>query len=171
MTFDPILTAPLVIQIHAAAATLSLVLGPVALLRKRRDRVHRLTGYTWVMAMALTALSSFGIHGFGIIGPLSPLHLLAVLVLFSLWQGMRYILAGNVAGHRATMQGLYWRGVVVAGLFNFLPGRTVSRMVLPDAQEAGYWVIAFGLLVLLAQWWFARKNARPQPASGEIQRA
>ncbi len=170
MTFEPFLTAPFIIQIHAASAFLAIVLGPLALLRKRRDRLHKLAGYTWVIAMAITALSSFGIHGFGLIGPFSPLHLLAVLALWSLWQGMRCIFAGDIAGHRAAMQGLYWRGLCVAGLFIFLPGRTLSRMVFPEAQSLGYGVIVLGGLALLAQWWMSRKPRTKARIGSPVQR-
>ena len=32
------------------------------------------------------------------------------------------------------MTNLYWYGLVIAGLFNFLPGRLVNRAVLGDAR-------------------------------------
>ncbi|MBV0914000.1 DUF2306 domain-containing protein [Anianabacter salinae] len=150
MTFDPLLDAPLHIQLHTAAATLALVLGPMAILRPRRDRLHKSLGYVWVAAMAFTALSSFAIGNFGVIGPVSPIHLLAVLVLWSLWRAMRAILAGNVRLHRVIMQNLYWKGLLIAGLFNFLPGRTLSRALLPDTPEAGWAVIGAGLALIFA---------------------
>lgn len=149
MTFDPILAAPPVIQIHAAAASLALLLGPLPLLRKRYDRLHKVAGYVWVTAMAVTALTAFGIHGVALIGPFSPIHLLAVLTLVSLVTGIRYVIKGNIRAHRATMTNLYLRGLVLAGLFNVLPGRTVSRMLFPEQPELGWLVIALGLSALI----------------------
>ena len=165
MTLTPFLTAPLHIQMHAVAALLAIGLGPVALYRTRRDALHKWIGRTWVAAMAVTALSSFLIWNFGLIGPFSPIHLLSVLALWSLWQGLAYIRRGNPAAHAAVFRSLYWRGLCVAGLFNFLPGRTMNRSLLPDMPEAGYGVIALGLTVLLAQWYLQRRGGpHPHPA-------
>ncbi len=148
MTLDPFLAAPVHIQIHAAAAVLAIGLGPLAILRRRRDRLHKIAGYTWVAAMLVTALSAFTITSFGVVGPFSPIHLLAVLALWSLWRGMAAILRGDVRLHRTVMESLYWRGLILAGLFNFLPGRTTSRAIFPEMPEAGYAVIVFGLVVM-----------------------
>ena len=46
MSFDPLLTAPFQIQLHVGFAVIAIVLGPIALFRTRRDRIHRITGYT-----------------------------------------------------------------------------------------------------------------------------
>lgn len=149
MSLAPLLSAPLHIQIHAMAAMLAIGLGPIALYRTRRDIWHKTSGYLWVLAMAVTALSSFTITNFGMVGPFSPIHLLAVFALWSLYQGMREVFACNIKAHAATMRSLYWRGLMVAGLFNFLPGRTMNRVFLNDAREVGYVVIAVGVLALL----------------------
>jgi uncharacterized membrane protein len=159
MSLDPILSAAPVIQIHASAALLALLLGPVALYRRRRDRLHKITGYLWVLAMAVTALSSFGIWSFALIGPFSPIHLLAVLALWSLWQGMRQILAGRVAAHAQTMRSLYWRGLIIAGLFNFMPGRVVNRTLFAQGGWQGWIVIAPGLALIL---WDGLRRRRMQ---------
>lgn len=81
MTLSPILTAGPEVQLHIAAAIVSIVLGPFALYLRRGTRLHRSVGYSWVVAMMVLALSSFAIHGFGLIGPFSPLHGLALLTL------------------------------------------------------------------------------------------
>jgi uncharacterized membrane protein len=41
MTLDPFTTAPIAVQIHMASALIAVCLGPFALYRKRRDRLHR----------------------------------------------------------------------------------------------------------------------------------
>lgn len=163
MTLTPLLTAPPHIQIHAFAALLAVVLGPYAILRRRRDRLHRVAGYVWVGAMATVALSSFTIWSFGMIGPFSLIHLLSILALWSLWTGMRAVFRGDIAAHRAAMEGLYWRGLLVAGVFNFLPGRTLNRMVFADRPELGQAVIVAGLAALAIHWWLGRR-----PASGAV---
>ena len=160
MTLTPLLTAPLNIQIHASAALLAVALGPFVILRQRRDRLHKTAGYVWVSAMAVTALSSFTIWSFGVIGPFSPIHLLSILAVGSLWHGMRAAFRGDVAVHRASMEGLYWRGLLVAGALNFLPGRTMNRSLLGDQPQLGYAVIAACLGALALQWWMSRQPAQ-----------
>lgn len=148
MTLEPILTAAPHVQLHVIAATLAIGLGPVAILRRRRDRLHKAAGYAWVLAMAVTAVSSFWITSFGVVGPFSPIHLLALFALWSLWVGMTRILRGDVSGHRSAMEGLYWRGLLLAGAFNFLPGRVVNRSFFPDQPELGFVVLALGLIAI-----------------------
>lgn len=147
---SPILTAPTEIQIHAFAATVALILGPVALYGSPGAALHRISGYVWVVAMATTALSAFAIHSFPLIGPFSPIHGLAIFALWSLWTGMRQVFARNIRGHRNTMRSLYWNGLILAGLANFLPGRATNRVLVPDQPELGWLVIALGLLGVVA---------------------
>ncbi|WP_425098943.1 DUF2306 domain-containing protein [Tropicibacter sp. S64] len=156
MSLDPLLAAPLATQIHALAAVVALTVGPVALYRRRRDRLHRTLGYIWVLAMAILALSSFAIQGFRVIGPFSPIHLLSILVLVSLWTGVRHAVQGRAEAHRQTMIALFWRALCAAGLLTFLPGRLVNRIVFGEHETLGYWAIGLGLGLLIAQWLVAR---------------
>ena len=126
MTLALYLTAAPHIQFHIALAIVALGLGPVALYRKRRDCVHKMFGYAWVVCMAGVALSSFTITSFGVFGPFSPIHLLAVWTLCSLFIAMRHVINGRIALHRLIMRNLYWYGLIVAGLLNFLPGRSTN---------------------------------------------
>lgn len=174
MTFAPILDAPAHIHVHVIAATLALGLGPVALYRRRRDTVHRVVGAAWVFAMVVTALSAFTIHSFGLIGPFSPIHLLAVLALWALWQGMTHVRARRFAAHGAVMRSLYWNGLCLAGLFTFLPGRLVNRALFSNEPRFGLIVIALGaatLLVIALREHLPRRRAgggkgAPSPARG-----
>lgn len=150
MTLFPVLNAAPVVQIHIIAGCVAILLGPVALYRRPRGLAHKCAGYAWVMAMAGLALSSFAIHGFALVGPFSPLHMLALVTLWSLWMGLRHARAGRIGLHRRVFGNLYWYGVMVAGLFNFLPGRIINQAVFPQTAELGYAVIALGLGVAVA---------------------
>ncbi|MGR3491992.1 MAG: DUF2306 domain-containing protein [Shimia sp.] len=142
MTFEPFLTAPLTIQIHAALAFTALVLGPVALWRRRRDRLHKVVGYVWVLGMGGAALSALAIPShFSPIG-LGPIHLLSVYALWGIVVAMRAVFARDIATHKATMEAMYVRGLCLAGAFNLLPGRTSARSLIPDAPWIGFIVIA-----------------------------
>lgn len=149
MTFDPFIYAPVYIQIHAAAAFYALVIGPIALHRQRRDFWHKVVGYSWILSMVVAAVSSFWIHSFGLIGPFSPLHLLAILVLVSVAQAIYYAIKGRFAAHKAVVTNLYYRGLIIAGLFNFLPGRSSNRAVFGENDSLGYVVLGLGLTLVL----------------------
>ncbi|MFL2786041.1 MAG: DUF2306 domain-containing protein [Paracoccaceae bacterium] len=59
-----ILEAPVQIKFHIVCALYALIIGPLEIFRNRRDKLHRWLGYSWVVALALTALSSFLSSGF-----------------------------------------------------------------------------------------------------------
>lgn len=145
MTLTPLLDAEPIIQLHVLCASIGLLLGPVSLYQPRRGRLHKVVGYVWVLAMGATALSAFFIHSFPLIGPFSPIHGLAIFTLWSLFVGMRHVFAGRIHEHRTVMRSLYWNGLAIAGLFNFLPGRTLNRMVFDDVRAFGYGIIAVGI--------------------------
>ncbi|AKS46723.1 Uncharacterized membrane protein [Octadecabacter temperatus] len=160
MSLEPLLSAPLPIQIHAASAMFAIVLGPFPLYRKRGDMVHKVVGYLWVVAMVGATLSSFFIYSFAIIGPFSPLHGLAILALWSLWRGISFARAKNIPAHRATFRSLYWTGLMIAGLANFLPDRRINEAVFNGQDELGFIVIAVGSVVILAIVFGERIKAR-----------
>ena len=141
MTLTPLANADHVIQFHVICALFSVVLGPFVLLRTRRDRLHKITGYIWVVTMAALATSSFGIREYAMIGPLSPIHGLAVFTLWSLWVGVRHAIQGRIDIHRRVFNNLYWYGLLVAGTVNFLPGRRMNEVAFGGRDELGLWFI------------------------------
>lgn len=145
------------VAVHIVFALFALILGPVALFRRRRDRWHRWFGRAWVVAMAGTSLSSFAITGlsgvitvFGInpLGPFSPIHLLSVYLLWGLWNGVAAIRRGNVILHKRLMVGLYTQALLIASVLTLWPGRTISRMLAPDAPWLGLGVAMLVALLL-----------------------
>jgi uncharacterized membrane protein len=157
------------IVVHLVAAMLAMILGPLAIYRKRRDRLHRVLGYAWVAAIALTAVSSFALHavvlhfafGFGAI------HLLAVWALWTIWAGVQDARAGRIAPHRARMAGLYWQGLTVAGLLTLLPGRVLNDFLFATRPEIGLWVIlGFGAGLL----WINLRSGLTAPSVPERHR-
>jgi len=163
MSLQPFLDAPAHIQVHAAAATLAAILGPIPLYRKRRDGLHKTLGYVWVLAMATVAISAFFIHSFAVIGPFSPLHLFAILTLGSLWFGIKFARQGDIRRHQVVFRNLYWFGLWIAGLANFLPGRTSNEAAFGGADHLGWVMIALGGAVILVQ---ALRAAAPAQGGG-----
>lgn len=123
------------IAIHMSLALTAVALGPVALWarlgRTTRPRLHRAMGYAWVTGMLGAALTGLFIRDFHLpnIGGYTPIHLLIPLTLLSLYRSFRYLAAGNVQGHRRSMQWLYFNACIVAGAFTLLPGRHLGQQV------------------------------------------
>ncbi len=169
MSIDPILSAPVYLQIHVVSALLSILLGPVPMYRRKRDRIHKGFGYVWVVAMATVAVSSFWIHSFAVIGPFSPLHGLAVLTVWSLWNGIRHARAGNIRVHRIIFRNLYWYGLMIAGLANFLPDRRMNEVIFGGQDQWGWLVIAAGGCAIAVAVIRGRRDAQKQVAQAAAQ--
>lgn len=80
MNFEPLLNAPLAIQIHVAAVVPAAIIGLVIFLRRKGTKLHRVLGRVWIVLMIATAISSFFIHQINLVGGFSPIHLLSILV-------------------------------------------------------------------------------------------
>ncbi len=164
MTLLPLFEASTQIQVHVTAALVSVALGPIVILRHRRDRLHKIGGYVWCMAMLTVAISSFWIREFTLIGRFSPIHLLSVLTLWSLWIGLRHAIARRIEAHRDVFRNLYLYGLLVAGTLNFLPGRRLNQVVFGQAEDLGLWLMA--AMGVLAAGLALRRRMRRQFGAG-----
>jgi uncharacterized membrane protein len=124
-----ILAAAPVIQIHIAGAVVALVIGTVLMIGVKGTTLHRTLGWGWVVAMALTAVSSLFIRQINH-GALSFIHLLSGWTIVALPMAIYAIKRGKVAAHRRTMTGLFVGGLIIAGLLTFLPGRLMWTVFL-----------------------------------------
>lgn len=153
MSFDPILTAEPVIRLHIAFAFIALVAGPVAMFRKTRDRLHKVAGYLAATGMLGLALSGFAIKSdIAVIAHFGPIHIFSVMATWGIAEAMYYIYRGDVAKHQASMLSVWFGALGLAGLFTFLPGRTMNRALFGNRMELGYVVIALGLVGLFLLW-------------------
>ncbi len=173
MNFDPLLHASPVIQIHAAAAILALLVGAIVLFRRKGDRRHRVLGKLWVTLMAIVALSSFFIWTIRLWGVFSPIHLLSILTLFLLWRAVSYARARNIVLHKRTMQYTYVLALVITGLFTFYPGRIMSKVAFgPEgATPAKIAVFALVLVVVAVAAWLVVRWRRSVSEQSVYRRA
>ena len=111
------------LAIHLVSVVPAVPIGAVVLLRRKGTRAHRLLGRVWALLMMTGALSSFGLHG--LMGHLSPIHLLSALTVFAVPYGVRSAIKGDIARHQRTMTRVYI-GLISAGLFAFVPGRLLG---------------------------------------------
>jgi uncharacterized membrane protein len=129
MNLDPLLNAPFVLQLHVALACCAVLLAIPIFSMKRGTPLHKALGRLWVGSMALVALSSFFIFELRLIGPFSPIHLLSVYVLVQLYLSIRAVRRGDIRRHQQTMKSMSFWGLVVAGAFTFMPGRTMHTLL------------------------------------------
>ena len=153
MIIDVLTTAGPVIILHASTALFAVILGPVALYRRSRDFWHRVAGVVWVMSMLVVATSSLFIHEVRMVGPFSIIHVLSLMTLAGLTQGMRALYRGNRRRHGRIMRSLYLQALILAGIFTFLPGRRMNAMVFPDSPMSGFvMVMAIGAVAGWMIW-------------------
>ena len=113
-----------VLKLHIGAALTALAVGIVIMLRPKGVGLHRTLGWSWVIAMATTAVSSLFLHGLNG-DKLSLIHLLSGWVIVALPMGVWAIRSRKVQMHRRMMTGLFVGGLLGAGALTFIPGRLV----------------------------------------------
>jgi len=152
------------IAIHAIAASYVLLLGPVNLLRRRRDRAHRLIGFGWTVMMLITCLSSFGI----VRGGFSWLHALSLFTLYSVSAGVWAISRGNRFAHRFNMTGSYLGTATAFGFAILMPDRLLPQLALNNPLGlalTGTLVLATAVsFTLLATGSASRQGVKPSTA-------
>lgn len=120
--FDLIARQPLTLQVHLAAAITALVIGLVLMMRPKGRGLHKVLGWSWVVAMAITAVSSLfltGLNG----DRVSLIHLLSGWTIIMLPMAVVAIRRHEVKAHQRRMTGLFVGGLLIAGALTFLPGR------------------------------------------------
>ncbi len=113
---------PWVIQLHIAAALAALLRGTVQLVGIKGTDLHRLIGWSWVVAMFTVAVSSLFIRQINP-GSFSLIHLLSGWTLIALPMALFAVRRGRIASHARGMTWTFIGGLIVAGAFTFLPGR------------------------------------------------
>ncbi len=124
-----------IIAIHISFTLAATAIGPVALWARLgtfiRPKLHRAFGYAWVTCMLGAGFSSLFIRDFQLpnIWGYTPIHLLVPVTFLSLFQSFRFLVQGNIQGHRKTMQWLYGSACIVTGAFTLLPSRYLGQLV------------------------------------------
>jgi uncharacterized membrane protein len=124
------------LAVHITAALSAVALGPFALWARlgmrQRPKLHRAFGYAWVTMMLVTAISAIWIKS-GANLPrwmgYSPIHLLILVVFFSLFGAFWFLAKGNIRRHKTTMMNLYFWACIVTGALTLLPGRFMNSLV------------------------------------------
>jgi uncharacterized membrane protein len=129
---------------HVIAALFVLTIGPLQILRRRRDRIHRAIGYLWVSAMYYVCLSSFWIVSEG---HFSWLHGLSAFTIVTVSLGLVGAIRRDIRSHLGNMVGSYF-GIAVAFVFAVtVPGRVIPELLATDPSSVAF---VCGLVVLSA---------------------
>ncbi len=124
---SPLLEISPVLQAHIAGAVLSFMIGTVLLLGVKGRTFHRVLGYAWIGTMSVTAISSFFLTGMNG-DSYSFIHLLSGWTVIVLPMGLAAARRREIVKHRKEMTGLFMGGMLIAGLFSFLPGRLMWHL-------------------------------------------
>ena len=114
--------SPVVLKMHLAGALSAFGIGTALMMGVKGRGLHKRLGYAWVVAMAITAISSFfltGLNG----NSFSWIHGLSAWTIIGLPMGIAAARRKDIAKHRKEMTGMFTGGMLVASLFTFLPGR------------------------------------------------
>ena len=147
-----------VITLHAVAALTAVLLGPVQILRRRRDRAHRVIGAVWVSAIVVTSVSSFWIAPDGF----SWLHGLAIWTLVCMIAAIVGIRRGSVPVHRGFMIGSYLGTLTAFAVASLVPSRLIPQLLRSEPLVALVTVLGVGVLVAV----LAVSVVRAQSATG-----
>ena len=133
MTLEPLLHAPLAIQIHVATVVPAFVIGTYQIFLSRKGApFHRALGYVYLTLMTITSIAALFVQSLMPHGPFfgfSPIHLFVPLMLLGVVGALRGAWTHNIAMHRRSMIGVYVGGLLIAGSLTFLPGRIMHTVV------------------------------------------
>lgn len=110
------------ILIHLATVLPAIPLGLWVLLARKGDATHRMLGRTWAVLMLVAATSAIFIRTINH-GQFSLIHLFVPVVFLALFRAIRAARMGRIAVHKRLMWTLYSAGLLLPGMFAFLPGR------------------------------------------------
>jgi uncharacterized membrane protein len=116
------------IQLHLAAVMTALAIGVILMIGVKGSTMHRALGWVWVLAMMTGAVSSLFIRTVNH-GAFSYLHLFSGWTIVMLPMAVAFARRRNVRRHARAMTGLFTGGLILAGLFAFLPGRLMWDVV------------------------------------------
>ena len=132
MTLEPLLHAPLAVQVHVATVVPAFLIGTFQIFLSRKGApLHRALGYLYLVLMSITAITTLFVHQLMPQSPfwgLSPIHLLVPLTLFGVVGALRGAWTHDIAMHKRSMIALYIGGMLIAGTLTFLPGRIMHAV-------------------------------------------
>ncbi len=116
------------LSIHLATVITAIPLGAYVLLRRKGGAGHRLLGRIWLALMFVTAISTIFIRNIND-GNFSFIHVFTLLTFIAVPQAIMTARKGLIEVHKRHLVGFYTGALLIAGLFSFLPGRTMWHWI------------------------------------------
>tara|TARA_B110000902_G_scaffold13738_1_gene16435 strand:- start:240 stop:638 length:399 start_codon:yes stop_codon:yes gene_type:complete len=118
--------------VHLSTIGPAFIIATYMMLIKKGTAQHKFLGRIYMVLMLFTAMVTLFMSA--LVGPtlfdhFGFIHLLSVLVLYSVPSAYFAIKAGDVKKHKLNMIGLYIGGMVVAGGFTLVPGRFLGDLI------------------------------------------
>lgn len=138
------------IAIHALAASGVVLLAPVQIIRRTKDRRHRWIGRSWVILMYLVCVSGMFIYTLS--GSFTVFHALAILTFATTTIGVIAIRRGDIRRHIGMMVGS-WLGALTAGTFAaIIPSREIPQLAVVDPTLL--WSAVAAIIIAATVWVF-----------------
>ena len=135
MSWQPLLEAPWVIQVHAFSAMTAFALGVIQLIAPKGTLPHKTLGVIWILLMITIAVSSIFIRpslypGLPFMQWFSWIHLFTLLTAYGIIGGVIYLARGGATlkKHKGPFIGVFIGGLIIAGAFAFMPGRIMHQI-------------------------------------------
>lgn len=114
----------LALAVHLVTVIPAIPLGGYLFATRKGGPRHRLLGKIWLSLMLVTAVATIFIRNLND-GSFSWIHVLTALTLVAVPQALLSARRGDIAAHRKHMLYFYIGSLIIAGIFTFLPGRTM----------------------------------------------
>ncbi len=117
---------------HLATVVPAALIGTLLIFMRKGTPLHKSLGRVYLCLMGITAAISLTMParvGPQFLGHFGFIHLLSLLVLYTVIQGYLAAKRGDIRTHRRSMTGMYIGGIVLAGLFTLMPGRMLHQVL------------------------------------------
>jgi len=118
--------------VHLSTIGPAFLIGTYIMLTKKGSGQHKFLGRIYMVLMLFTAVVTLFMSaqvGPTLFNHFGFIHLLSVLVLYSVPSAYFAIKAGDVKKHKFRMIALYVGGMLVAGGFTLVPGRFLGDLL------------------------------------------
>ena len=118
--------------VHLSTIGPAFIIATYMVLIKKGTAQHKFLGRIYMVLMLFTAMVTLFMSaqvGPALFDHFGLIHLLSVLVLYSVPSAYFAIKAGDVKTHKFSMIGVYVGGLLVAGGFALMPGRLLGDLI------------------------------------------
>jgi len=132
LSIAPLLAAPPMVQLHAAAGALALLLGAARAIWPHGERAERALGWGFLGLLVLSAVSALFLQpppGAPNLYGVTPHHGFVALALAGAFAAVVAARGGHRLGRQRIVTATFAGVLLVAGLFEMAPGRMLNAVL------------------------------------------